>query len=661
MKRRLFTPAMTILLLCLAVLTLGVALSIADWRFIPLAAAAIILICVACLVNASRIRKLTATVLHGAGFTRESGAGLGNMNLPVAVVADKNIVWYNRSFRQAFLAKGGEACLAPVKDILPQLDCAKAAEAPMAFTYGNREYTVYGGYADKRRRLFAACFADDTLLKQQSREYAASRPAVLAVTVDTYNEILRDLKESERSRIVSEIDTALDKYFSATSGFLRRTSDNSYIAIIEERHMQQLLSERFSILDTVRALGDDNTAVTLSIGAGHGAGTLRECEAMAMQALDMALGRGGDQAAVMTPDGFTFFGGVTRSVEKRSKVKSRIIAGALQGLIRQSDSVLIMGHKHSDLDALGAAAGMLRFCKMCQKPSAVVIHKKQTLAGTLLRAYERAGLGDDFIEPEECLQSITPSTLLIVVDTHIRGLLDSSEVFERCRNVVVIDHHRKCVGHIDNATVFYHEPYASSACELVAELLSNLNEKENRPTPLDAQALLAGIVLDTREFSLNAGVRTFEAAAYLRRLGAQTQEVKKLFANSFENYAYKAQLVTDAKIFMGCAMVFSGSIPGDLHIVAAQAANDLLGIEGVDASFVGIDNGQGVNISARSMGAVNVQVIMEALGGGGHLTMAGAQIKGKPIEEVQRMLRSAISDYREAQEASQNAQSKKSS
>jgi c-di-AMP phosphodiesterase-like protein len=380
--------------------------------------------------------------------------------------------------------------------------------------------------------------------------------------------------------------------------------------------------------------------------------TLHDCEEMAVQALDMALGRGGDQAAVKSEEGFAFFGGVSRSVEKRSKVKSRIIAAALRDLMEQSSGVLVMGHKMSDLDALGAGLGMVRFAALCGKPAALVVDEKHTLADNLIEEYRAAGQGDLFLSPEDALLVEDKQTLLIVVDTHLKHMVESPEVYAKAKTVVVIDHHRKCVGHIDNAVIFYHEPYASSTSELVSELLQYAGgDKDARPTALDAQALLAGIMLDTRSFALHTGVRTFEAAAYLRRLGAQTQEVKKLFNSTFEDYAYKAQLVTDAEIYMGCAVVFSDDLPPRMSVVVPQAANDLLTIDGVEASFVAVLVGDQVNISARSMGEVNVQVILEQLGGGGHLTMAGAQLHDTTLAEAKRRLLEAIGDYREHQRA----------
>ena len=656
MKKHFLKPDILILLLAAACVAMGAALCVADIRLLPVVILVLAVLTLVCVLNARSVHTAVATLLHGAAFTRGTdNKGLANLNVPMLVTAGKNIVWYNDSFSNTFL-EGGDACLLPVKDMFHTFDTARIAEdCGMNMAYGGHEYTVYGGKADGANDLFVACFVENSVLKQHSREYLASRPCVLMITVDTYNEILRDMKDSDRARIAGDIDLALEKFIGSTTGFVRRTGASTYVAVVEERHMEKMIETRFSVLDAVRSIGDENTIVTLSIGVGHGGHTLLECEQMALQALDMALGRGGDQAAVKTPDGFTFFGGVSRSVEKRSKVKSRIIANALVELVKQADSVLIMGHKLSDLDAVGAAIGVLRVCKLHGKPSAIVVRSKRTLATPLIDQFCAAGLADDFIEPEEALDGITAKTLLVVVDAHIKAIVESEEVYKRCQTVVVIDHHRKSVGHIDNANLFYHEPYASSTCELVSELLQHIGDKDEKPTPLEAQALLAGIVLDTREFSLHAGVRTFEAAAYLRRLGAQTQEVKKLFASSFESYAYKAQLVTDAEIYLGCAVVFAHDIPAEMNVVAPQAANDLLSIEGVQASFVAVENNGFISMSARSMGEVNVQVIMEALGGGGHLTMAGAQFRDQSEEDIKKQLLNAIAEYRENQRKQQQA------
>ena len=356
---------------------------------------------------------------------------------------------------------------------------------------------------------------------------------------------------------------------------------------------------------------------------------------MARESIDIALGRGGDQAAVKTVDGFEFYGGISHGVEKRSHVRSRIIANALCDLVKRSDSVIIMGHRMSDLDAVGSAIGVLRICKMCDVPAVIAINSEATLAGPLLKTFLDAGEGHDFIAPDQTLDVITPNTLLIVVDTYQKRLLESQQIYEKCKRVVVIDHHRMAVGHIDNPTLIYHEPYASSASELVCELLQFM-PKENNITPLEAQALLAG-------------VRTFEAAAWLRSRGAQTADTKLLFNTSKEEYEARAHIVEAAYIYKGCAIALSDELEAGMNVVLPMAANDLLTINGVDASFVAVAKNDGVNISARSMGALNVQVILEPLGGGGHLMMAGAQLQNCTLQDAERRIREQIDLYRAAQ------------
>lgn len=592
-------------------------------------------------------RRILAKLLSGTNYADENTpSSLAALKLPVLVLSGNHILWYNSAFREQVLA-GEDRAMLPFESVFPTLHKPTMMQPQgQYFEYCGEIYTVYGGGEDKQGGLFVAYFVNQTQLKQQADEYLATRPTVMLVAVDTYDEILTVMKDSERARLLAAIDEVLEQFVGATTGVLRRISVSRYLAVVEERHMQQILASRFSVLDTARAIDPEGNSITLSIGVGHAGETLRECEKMAEQALDMALGRGGDQVAVKSKDGFSFYGGVSRSVEKRSKVRSRIIASALCDLIRQSEHVIVTGHRMSDLDSVGASAGVWRLCRMCGKEANIMLDERQTLAGNLVEQLRASGVS--FMRPENAENFVDKNTLLIVVDTHLSHLLENQAVYQAAGHVVVIDHHRRCVGYIENAVVFHHEPAASSASELVTELLQYTEpDKELRLTQVEAQALLAGIMLDTRDFALHTGVRTFEAAAYLRRMGAQTTAVKKLFNASFESYAYKAHLVTEAEIFMGCALVMAEFLPPKFGIVVPQAANDLLTIDGVDASFVAVDTGGQVNISARSMGDVNVQVIMEKLGGGGHLTMAGAQMKDTTLDKAHKELLRIIEEYRE--------------
>ena len=578
---------------------------------------------------------------------------LTGLPIPTMLIADGRVLWYNTIFREEVL-NGTDAVTRPIDRIFPELDLAVCSRPHgQDLTVGNKRFTAYAGAAKGSRGANIVYLVDDTVYKQTLEEYTASRPACLIIVIDSYDELFDDMKDSEQAKELEAINSLLEAYIAKSTGFLRKISNSRYIAVVEERDIHWMLQERFEILDQVRALHPGGFT-TLSIGVGHGGKTLQECHQMARESIDIALGRGGDQAAVKTVDGFEFYGGISHGVEKRSHVRSRIIANALCDLIKKSDSVIIMGHRMSDLDAIGSAIGVLRICKICGVPAVIAVNSDATLAGPLLKTFIDAGEGHNFIPPDQTLDVITPRTLLIVVDTYQKRLLESQKIYEKCKRVVVIDHHRMAVGHIDNPLLLYHEPYASSASELVCELLQFL-PKEDNITALEAQALLAGIMLDTRSFALHVGVRTFEAAAWLRSRGAQTADTKLLFNTSKEEYEARAHIVESAYIYKGCAIALSEELDAGMNVVLPMAANDLLTINGVDASFVAVAKNGGVNISARSMGALNVQVILEPLGGGGHLMMAGAQLHDCTLQDAETRIREQIDIYRAAQAAQQDA------
>ena len=428
------------------------------------------------------------------------------------------------------------------------------------------------------------------------------------------------------------------------NGFYKKLEKNDrYLVVFEERNMQKLIEQKFKILETIKNIKmKEVSGATISIGIGHRGKTFKDCELLARRALDMALGRGGDQAAVNDGETYEFFGGTSKGFEKRDKVRTRVISAALEEQIRDSENVIIMGHRFSDLDAVGAAVGMWSAVrKNLDVDVFIVINKKQSLAGSIISNIEKSGLLDVFIDEKTALNEITEKTLLIVIDTHSPSFLESYDVYKKCKRVVVIDHHRMMVNHIDNAVIFYHEPYASSASEMVAELLQYLGS--DTLSRLEAEALLAGIMLDTKNFVLRTGVRTFEAAAFLRSKGADTVEVKRLFSNSISTYKTKYKLVSEAEIFNSYAIACAEEESSDIRIAAAQAADELLGIENVKASFVMFPTGNTINISARSLGDVNVQVLMEKLGGGGHQTMAAAQLENTTMEAARERLVSTVS------------------
>ena len=641
-----------LLLIACAALAVPVALLSPKWLIAP---AVLVVAALGVLwYQRRRLRTFVAKNLCSTDFENSRiQYSLTGLPIPTMLIADGRVLWYNTIFREEVL-NGTDAVTRPIDRLFPELDLAVCSRPHgQDLTVGNKRFTAYAGAAKGSRGANIVYLVDDTVYKQTLEEYTASRPACLIIVIDSYDELFDDMKDSEQAKELEAINSLLEAYIGKSTGFLRKISNSRYIAVVEERDIHWMLQERFEILDQVRALHPGGFT-TLSIGVGHGGKTLQECHQMARESIDIALGRGGDQAAVKTVDGFEFYGGISHGVEKRSHVRSRIIANALCDLIKKSDSVIIMGHRMSDLDAIGSAIGVLRICKICGVPAVIAVNSDATLAGPLLKTFIDAGEGHNFIPPDQTLDVITPRTLLIVVDTYQKRLLESQKIYEKCKRVVVIDHHRMAVGHIDNPLLLYHEPYASSASELVCELLQFL-PKEDNITALEAQALLAGIMLDTRSFALHVGVRTFEAAAWLRSRGAQTADTKLLFNTSKEEYEARAHIVESAYIYKGCAIALSEELDAGMNVVLPMAANDLLTINGVDASFVAVAKNGGVNISARSMGALNVQVILEPLGGGGHLMMAGAQLHDCALQDAETRIREQIDIYRAAQAAQQDA------
>ncbi len=584
------------------------------------------------------------------------------LNFPIpmmAVGASRRILWYSESFQTEVLGK--REMIGENFGVFTNLALDEFCRKEVPLQIGEKSYHVRGlrsGDVDipatetakpvkpGEENFYLLYFIDVTEMDREAALYRKTRPSVMLIVLDNYNELMQKAKESEKSRILSAVDTLLEEFSSQmTNSFIKRYDDEQYMMVVEEQHLEKIIESRFSVLDDVRKIETGGFPVTLSIGIGRGEETLSDSEASARQALDMALGRGGDQAAIKMGTMYEFYGGVSKGIEKRTKVKSRMVANALLELIKASDKVLVMGHKFGDLDCVGAAAGMATAIRSIGKKAFIVIDREKNLSKTLIEMVKSdAGNHDLFIDPDEALFSITPQTLLIICDTHTSNLVESKEVYERCKTVVIIDHHRKMVNHIDNAVIFYHEPYASSASEMVAELVQYMGE-DCKITSVVAQALLAGIMLDTRSFAMRTGVRTFEAAAYLRRIGADTVVVRKMFSNTMDSYQRKSRIVSNAQIYRKCAVAQSDFSSDDMRVVASQAADELLSIDDVDASFVLYETSGVINISARSMGLINVQLIMEKMGGGGHQTMAATQMRGVEMEKAKALLFENIDDY----------------
>jgi c-di-AMP phosphodiesterase-like protein len=564
---------------------------------------------------------------------------------------DERLVWFNIAFAREFkpIALHGTP-LASITtastDLLLSGDGAR-------IKYGSKYYKVNASTPKEgiAGEIFVVYFADITKEVILELEKKLSRPVVMIITIDSYEEIFSEGtggSESMTASVMVQVDKLLEDYIRTTTGVMRKTGRDRFWAVVEDRHVAELVENKVRLLDKAREIAvTERISVTLSMGIGRTAQNMTESEAFARQALEMALGRGGDQAAVKTKSGFEFYGGFSKGVERHTKVKARIIANSLLDLANASDIIYIMGHKFSDLDSIGSAVGLACGLRNLGKSAYIAIDKANSLGANLIERIEAANPNSAaplFITPEKAKDAWTDESLLVIVDTHNKKLLEDIELYETAKKIVVIDHHRKMVDFIENAKIFHHEVTASSTSEMVAELLQYFGQAGiiNR---VQAEALLSGIILDTKNFTLKTGVRTFEAAAFLRKLGADTVSVKSLFAGSIENYKQKAALVANASVYRKCAIACSETI-GDIRIVAPQAADELLEIAGVDASFLVYRTSQTeVSLSARSVGGVNVQVIMEKLGGGGHQTMAGAQMKDVSVGLAERKLREAIDEY----------------
>ncbi len=573
---------------------------------------------------------------------------LYNLPAPALIIdSDGFIIWYNSAFCEQIYTDG-DAFGLPLSDVIEYDEEKLKNKNEVIAQYKDRFYKLSATVTQKDETSLMLMYMEDVtdyvILQQRFLE---SRPSVVLIMIDNYEDLMQNVKDTEKARVLLQVEKLFEDFMSKTSGVIRKVTTDRFFAVIEEQHLQEMMEERFKILDRARAITvSEKLSVTLSIGVGRGAVSMAESEAFAKQALDMALGRGGDQAAVKTDSGFEFFGGVSKGIEKHAKVKTRIIATALKEMIENSEKVYIMGHRFGDLDSIGSATGLAGVIHNLGKHVKVVVDPNKNLAQTLIERMNEAEDYSLYMTPEDAVNEINDETLLIVVDTHNKDFVESSELYKKAKLIVVIDHHRKVLNYIDNAVIFHHEPYASSASEMVSELVQYFGDAGNSLSAAYAEALLAGIMLDTKSFVMRTGVRTFEAAAFLRKLGADTIAVRALFANSIDAYQKKTHLVSTAEIYRRCAISASDLQSEDMRTVAPQAADELLGIAGVDASFVLYEMANGdIGFSARSMGAMNVQLIMEKLGGGGHQTMAGAQLANTTIEEAKSMLCKAIDEH----------------
>ncbi len=636
------TPLATLLLLCMIGLTVG-AFFVSRPLFysgVTLSVIAAFAVLYGHLRSRRRFKRYLSRI--ALQLSQEDKDSLSRFPLPVAVGSEQGeVLWYNEDFRDRVM-DGREVYGSSLSDITGGLSLnVLFKKDAVDVTLSDRRYNVYlSRIQQEDTSLLLLYYVDNTRLKAIAEEYTASRPVALMVFIDNLEELSAEVRDSERAQIAGTVETMLEEWLGDGTGILQKYDSDRFLIVTEQRHLDKMIRGRFKILDEVRGMPRrGNNPITLSIGVGQG-GSVAKAGRMAAQALEMALGRGGDQAAVKTKNGFDFYGGVSKGVERRTRVRTRMIASALSELIQNSSKVMIMGHAFSDMDSIGSAAALALMARKKGKTAYVVADREQSLARELID-YLKQKDNTLFMHPQDAELYMDEGTLLIITDTHNPERLEYPRLLHAAKMVAVIDHHRRMVQSIENPVLFFHEPSASSACEMVAELMQYLGDPA--PGKTEAEALLAGIILDTRNFVLKAGARTFEAAAYLRRLGADTVQVQRFFSASMPLYRQKSDLVSGATLYRDMAIAVGSG--GDIRIAAAQAANELLTIRGIKASFTLFQTDRNVNISARSMGDVNVQLIMEKLGGGGHLTMAGTLMKNTDTATAVSRLKEAIDQY----------------
>ncbi len=576
--------------------------------------------------------------------------------LPMAMVrlGDGGIVWAS----ERFVSVTGMQERLPeetVQHLLPGLTMdwlsAGKNEYPYDVNIGSRRYRVYGTLVHPEEHagmLMGMIYLSDlTEMYQVRDEYIRSRPVVAIILVDNYEELTMNLSESTISTMDADINNAITTWAEGYHGLLRKLERNRYLLVFEKRNLDHAMQEKFSVLEDVHGIvNPTGLAASISIGLGVDGTDFEESYNFAALSIEMALSRGGDQAVVKDRLNFSFFGGRAREADRISKVRSRVTANSLMELIGSSSQVFIMGHRNADLDAVGAAMGVACLCRKKNKKFYIVLDKEQNVAKQLLaeivQVPEYAGV---FVGGEEALLLADNRSTLVVVDTNRPDQVECKSLLDAMSRICVIDHHRRAAEYIDPVVVNLHEPYASSTAELVTELLQYSVEKED-VLPIEAKSLMAGIFLDTKSFNVRTGERTFEAAAVLRRLGADTVEVKKLLQNDFQETMAKYQIIKSARQYRK-EIAIAALNTATSRVLAAQAADEMLNISGITCSFVLYPDGDKIYVSARSIGDANVQMILEPLGGGGNTATAGAQIAGKSVQQVLDALLASIEKYYE--------------
>ena len=654
---QLFHPSFQLYFVCLVIFT-----ALTAFYSLPLAGIELVIVLGLAFYNrqnTSRRRKEINKYLDSVTDTVDTASRDTMVNSPLPMIIFRpesdEIIWSNERFLKLSAQKDQQEHMFDTKlsSVVPNFDTHWLAEGkdtcPEEVDYAGRRFQVFGHLVRSSGRgggfLATTYWVDVTDLANTRDKYVATRPVAAILLIDNYEDLMKNLTDNERSNLMAEIDSRLDAWVAGTGGMLRRYQRERYLFVFDECHLTQFVEKKFEILDQIHeVVNPSGMNASLSIGIGKDAESYKELMSFASLSIDMALSRGGDQAVIRNKFTFEFYGGRSKETEKRTKVKSRVMSNALSSLISDSSQVFVMGHRSPDNDAMGAAAGICALCRKLEVPAHIIktagSNPSQELMDKLAQLVE---YHDCFLSPQEALLIADTRSLCVVVDTNRPEQVQSREILESCNRVAVIDHHRRAATYIDGAALNYHEPYASSASELVTELLQYVMEP-NQLLRGEAEALLAGIVLDTKNFTMRTGGRTFEAAAFLRRSGADTAEVKKLYQNDLDGTIAKYSIIQNAHLYHDNIAIAVAEKPVN-RITAAQAADELLNIIGIDTSFVISPDGEQINISARSMGDTNVQVILEALGGGGNAAAAGGQVVGKTAEEVARELAQAIDHY----------------
>ena len=545
-----------------------------------------------------------------------------------------------------------------IKDVVGEIDLTKALndenEMYSEIEYKDKRYSIVYRVIKNRTNsdvdyMMVLYWLDKTDYLNLKEKYINEKTVIGIIEVDGYEEVIKSADEENRPLITADIERVLSTFETESNAAMKRVSKDKFFLVMNREELKKIELDKFEILDKIRHIDHGNTLpVTISMGVGIDGETINDNFKMAIGALDLALGRGGDQVVVKTNDNFSFYGGKSKAVEKKTKVKSRLIGHALREIINQSEDILIMGHRYPDMDAMGAAVGIYDLCKACGKESNIVLENVndsiEIFAQKIKRDKYYKGI---FINHETAIERCKEDTLVIVLDTHRPNFTECPQLLDISDKVVVIDHHRRGVEFISDTVLLFHEIYVSSTCEMVTELIQYMDEniKINKMT---AEGLLAGINLDTKNFAFKTGVRTFEAASYLRKIGADTIEVKKLFNADISDFTTKAEIIQNTKIINNRICIgYTSSEIENVNVIIAKAADELLNIRQVEASFVlGQKDGK-VFISARSLGDINVHVMMEKLGGGGHIDIAGAQLKNVSLKKAYNMVHEIIEEFLE--------------